>query len=294
MDGLLLVDKPAGWTSMQVDRKVKNLARMKRVGHLGTLDPIATGILPVFLGRATRLIPYFEDGEKEYEVGGMLGMTTDTWDSDGKIVSEDRPHVTREEVMDVLSSFRGELDQEPPPISAKLFKGERFYDIARSGRQVPKRVVSVHVYEIDLIHFSEEAGTFRLKVRCSKGTYTRSIVHGIGVRLGCGAVQAGLRRTRSGPFAAQEALAWSAIEDAAQKDSFSTLLIPMSSILSVPKVTMDPRGVYRLRHGQRVSIRPPVGVRSYDRIQIVSNEEELIAVGWYLPNQTVKPDRVLV
>ncbi len=205
MNGVLVVDKPAGWTSHDVVARVKGAIGARKVGHLGTLDPAATGVLPLVIDRATRFARWLSRGEKLYEGVMVLGVETDTYDSDGKVVAEKDPAgITPEEIERVLSAFRGPIKQVPPMYSAVKRSGTPLYRLARKGIVVEREPRDVVVYALDVLRVSMPRVWFR--VRCSAGTYVRSICHDAGEALGCGAVLGGLRRLENGVFRAGEAV----------------------------------------------------------------------------------------
>jgi len=205
MDGFLLVDKPSGITSYGVVDRLKKRFRPSRIGHGGSLDPLATGLLVVMLGRATRAASSLLGGDKEYWAEARLGIATDTQDVSGRTIRETDPYsVTRTGLGEALAAFRGEIEQVPPMFSALKSRGERLYDLARRGITVPRPARRVTVREIELVDFSPPA--VRLRVVCSKGTYIRTLVHDLGERLGVGACLSALRRTASSPYRIEDAL----------------------------------------------------------------------------------------
>ncbi len=204
MQGFLLIDKPEGITSFAAVRKVKWLCREKRVGHTGTLDPMATGVLPIFLGRATALSSILLESEKEYTATVRLGVTTDTCDITGTVLQEKSVSVTREELLRVLRSFKGEIMQTPPVYSALKKDGVRLYELARKGENVEIEPRRITVHTLELLEFDGES--FKIFVSCSKGTYIRSLCRDIGEALGCGAVMTGLRRNSTCGFSEEAAV----------------------------------------------------------------------------------------
>jgi tRNA pseudouridine55 synthase len=206
VDGVIVVDKPEGLTSHDVVNRVRRLANTRKVGHLGTLDPMATGVLPLVIGRATRLAQFFATSEKEYDARIRFGWATDTYDRVGTPISTPiEPAFSRAELDAALTPFRGTCMQTPPPFSAKKVDGIPAYRLARRKIAVELEPVEVHVYELELLEF--DGATARIRVRCSAGTYLRSIAHEVGQRLGCGAFLAALRRTSSGDFKGEQARA---------------------------------------------------------------------------------------
>ena len=195
-NGILIVDKPDGWTSQDVAAKLRGVFHEKRVGHGGTLDPMATGVLPIFIGRATRGVEFFESAEKEYIAGLRLGTVTNTQDTTGEILEEKPVAVTREDVEAALRRFTGELDQLPPMYSAIKINGQKLYELARKGKEVARTPRRITILELELL--GGEDSDYTIRVRCSKGTYVRTLCHDIGRALGCGACMSSLRRTKAG------------------------------------------------------------------------------------------------
>lgn len=203
-DGILIIDKPTGWTSMDVCAKLRGIFREKRIGHAGTLDPMATGVLPVFVGRATKAVQFAENGRKEYRAVLKLGTVTDTQDTTGAVLEAHPVTVGADEVRAALEHFTGELLQLPPMYSALKVNGQKLYDLARQGKTVERKPRAITVYELELLEQSAP-DEFALRVVCSKGTYIRTLCHDLGEYLGCGGCMAALRRTRSGSFSVENA-----------------------------------------------------------------------------------------
>ena len=204
-DGILIIDKPAGWTSMDVCAKLRGILREKRIGHAGTLDPMATGVLPVFVGRATKAVQFAENGRKEYRAVLKLGTVTDTQDTTGTVLEAHPVTVGADEVRAALEHFTGELLQLPPMYSALKVNGQKLYDLARQGKTVERKPRAITVYEMELLEQSAP-DEFTLRVVCSKGTYIRTLCHDLGQALGCGGCMAALRRTEASNFRIDEAV----------------------------------------------------------------------------------------
>ena len=204
MNGIVIIDKPQGWTSQDVTARLRRVFNTRRIGHGGTLDPIATGVLPVFVGRATRGVEFFEHAEKTYETVLQLGMTTDTEDTTGTVLEEREVNITREKLETVLESFRGEILQVPPMYSALKVNGQKLCDLARKGREVERKPRPITIHELTLLETGET--TLRLRVRCSKGTYIRTLCKDIGEALGCGGCMAELRRVTAGEYTIEESV----------------------------------------------------------------------------------------
>ena len=202
-NGIIIIDKPADWTSMDVCAKLRGILKTKKVGHAGTLDPMATGMLPVFVGQATRAVSFAESGEKEYIATLRLGLVTDTQDISGQVLEQRDAAVTAAEVAAVLPQLTGEILQLPPMYSAIKIGGRKLYDLARQGREVERTPRPVTIYELALLEQLSPVD-FRLRIRCSKGTYVRTLCHDLGQLLGCGGCMAALRRTMAAGYTLAE------------------------------------------------------------------------------------------
>ena len=279
MDGVLVVDKPERITSHDVVNRVRRLAGTRRVGHLGTLDPMATGVLPLLIGRATRLAQFFSTGEKKYDARIRFGWATDTYDRDGKAISDRvTPEFTREEIEGALAHFRGIFLQTPPPFSAKKVAGTPAYRLARKNIAVELRPVEVHVFALDLLEFGGD--TARVLVHCSAGTYLRSIAHEVGQKLGCGAYLEALRRTSSGDFTEDQARTLDQLATHATAGTFDQAIIPASRLLPhFPNATVDALTVTQIRQGKDFRLSPFVDRAGAKHVKAVSQEGDLIAIG---------------
>ena len=204
-NGIIIIDKPADWTSMDVCAKLRGILKTKKVGHAGTLDPMATGVLPVFVGQATRAVSFAEDGEKEYIAGLRLGRTTDTQDTSGETLDTHPVLTGREDLLHLLPRFTGEIQQVPPMYSAVKIGGQKLYQIARRGGEIERPARPVTVYELELLD-QTGPGDYTLRIRCSKGTYVRTLCHDIGQALGCGGCMSALRRTMAAGFTLADAV----------------------------------------------------------------------------------------
>lgn len=248
MNGILLIDKPAGWTSSDVVAKLRGILRERRIGHSGTLDPMATGLLVVFVGRATRAVEFAESQEKRYLAGLRTGLTTDTQDITGKPVGGLGLAVTAEELEAVLPRFRGEILQIPPMYSAIKVKGQKLYEIARRGGEVERKPRAVLISDLSVI--GREGEDFLLDVTCSKGTYIRTLCHDIGAALGCGACMSALRRIRAGCFSLETAHTLEEVQQAADAGRAESLLLPVDTLFSAaPVLTIQSDEERRVRVG---------------------------------------------
>ena len=251
-NALLVVDKPVGITSMEVVRRLKRASGQKRVGHGGTLDPIATGVVPVCFGQATRVMEYLIDGSKEYLGVVELGIETDTYDSMGKVASEGDPSsLTVETIEATLESFRGKIQQVPPMYSALKRKGKRLYDLARAGIKVDRPPRDVEIYRLDLLDWSPPLVT--LDVECSRGVYVRSLAHDLGRALGCGGHLKGLQRRRAGPFSIEQAMSLTDAEQLALEGSLQGRLHSPDVVLgSMRAAIVSKRTEEMLRQGRHL------------------------------------------
>ena len=250
MNGIVIVDKPEGWTSNDVVSKLKGVLHTRRVGHGGTLDPMATGVLPVFVGRATRAVEFFEHAEKTYETVLRLGITTDTEDITGTVLTQRDVSVTEEMVEAVLSQFRGDILQVPPMYSALKVNGQKLYDLARKGKEVERQPRPITIHELTLLGM--EADGVRLRVRCSKGTYIRTLCKDIGEALGCGGCMAQLRRVQAGEYTAEKAVPLAELIAAEDPEKY---LRPVDTMfVSYPAVTLTANQEKRCRCGNAFTV----------------------------------------
>jgi len=250
MDGIVIVDKPEGWTSQDVTAKLRGVFGTRRIGHGGTLDPMATGVLPVFVGRATRAVEFFEHAEKTYEAVLRLGIATDTEDITGTVLEEKEAAVSLEDVKAVLARFRGEIQQIPPMYSALKINGQKLCDLARKGKEVERKPRTITIYTLDLL--AMEGAEVKLRVHCSKGTYIRTLCKDIGEALGCGGCMAALRRVQAGAYTIGEATALADIVSAEEPAGY---LRPIDSLFTdYPAVTLTEKQTLRCRNGNSFSI----------------------------------------
>ena len=250
-NGILIVDKPAGWTSQDVAAKLRGVFHERRVGHGGTLDPMATGVLPVFIGRATRAAEFMESAEKEYVAGLRLGLVTNTQDTSGETLCEQPVSVTREQLEAVLRRFTGPIEQIPPMYSAVKIGGRKLYELARKGQEIERTPRAVTIHELELLDGG--GADWTLRVRCSKGTYVRTLCHDIGAALGCGGCMSSLRRTMAGRFPLDGALTMTQILDFAAQNDPQALLMPVDALFSQhPALIVTLQQAARVRNGAEV------------------------------------------
>mgnify|MGYP005859171359 CR=1 FL=1 len=285
MDGVIVVDKPAGWTSHDAVNRMRRLSGIRKVGHLGTLDPQATGVLPLILGRATRLAQFYLKNDKIYDAVVRFGYSTDTYDAQGVPTSPvTEPVLDAGELEIAVRGFLGIIQQVPPPISAKKIGGTPAYRLARKNLPVELKPVAVQVYSIELLECGGPEA--RLKVHCSAGTYLRSIAHDLGKILGCGAFLNSLRRLASGDFSIDQAHTIEELDGLAREGRLGEVLVPGNKLLpAFPAETVDAHTAGRIRQGRdfRVS---PFRIRAGTRyVKALTQDGDLVAIGEaVLPN----------
>lgn len=262
MNGIVIVDKPQDWTSQDVTARLRRVFQTRRIGHGGTLDPMATGVLPVFVGRATRGVEFFEHAEKVYETVLRLGLTTDTEDVTGTVLSQSEVNCTAVQVEAVLEQFRGEIMQIPPMYSALKINGQKLCDLARKGKEVERQPRPITIHELTFL--SMEGTDVRLRVRCSKGTYIRTLCKDIGEALGCGGCMAALRRTAAGSYTAEEAVPLETLLNCENPEVYLRNVDTMFSVY--PSVKLSEKQETRCRNGNAFTVKYPDGTyRAYSR-----------------------------
>ena len=262
MDGIVIVDKPQDWTSQDVTARLRRVFNTRRIGHGGTLDPMATGVLPVFVGRATRGVEFFEHAEKTYETVLRLGLTTDTEDITGTMLTEAPVSVIDEQVEAALAAFRGQIMQIPPMYSALKVNGQKLCDLARKGKTVERQPRPITIHELELLERGEN--TLRLRVRCSKGTYIRTLCKDIGEALGCGGCMESLRRVSAGEYTIAEAVPLQELLDTVEPETYLRGVDTM--FRNYPAVTLTANQEKRCRNGNTFSVKLPEGTyRAYSQ-----------------------------
>jgi tRNA pseudouridine55 synthase len=251
MDGILVIDKPAGWTSHDVVARVRRLTRARRVGHTGTLDPLATGVLVICIGRATRVVEYMVGHDKRYRATIRLGVETDTYDVEGRVTAQHPVGVSEVSLRSTLQGLTGDIRQVPPMYSALKRDGKKLVDLARRGVEVEREPRRVTVYAIDVLSFDPPDAT--IDVHCSAGTYIRSLAHDAGRALGCGAILSALTRTAAGDFTLEQAVSLERFEAAVEEGSWPSFLRPLDAGLAAfPAVTLGEEDARRARHGMSI------------------------------------------
>ena len=269
MNGIVIVDKPAGWTSQDVTARLRRVFGTRRIGHGGTLDPMATGVLPVFVGRATRAVEFFEHARKGYEAVLRLGITTDTEDITGTVLETREVSVSHQEFLDILPKFRGKIQQIPPMYSALKVDGRKLCDLARAGKEVARQSREIEILELECLEFSGD--TARLSVLCSKGTYIRTLCRDIGEALGCGGCMAALRRTAAGAYTLADAVPLQELLDTAEPEKY--LRSVDSLFREHPAVTLTAKQEIRCRNGNAFSVKLPDGT-----FRVYSQNGEFLAL----------------
>jgi tRNA pseudouridine55 synthase len=307
LDGALVINKPKGKTSHDVVDAVRHLAGFRQIGHLGTLDPLATGVLVLLLGRATRLVQFYAGRRKRYEAGFRFGFATDTYDSDGQAQGADSAPVLDAAVLEKLAAERvGRFEQMPPSFSAKKIHGRPAYELARRNQAVQLKLVKVELFEYRLTGI--EGSVARFVIECSSGTYIRSLAHEMGQRLGCGAHLAEIARTAVGEFSLEQAITLEELAEAKRAGKFEGCMIPLENLLpNFPRVNVLPVIEKRVRHGSKFNISlaqlqpgraetPPGATSQLDggepkppRLRVYSQQEKLIAIAEAVVPRTYQP-----
>lgn len=302
LSGVLNINKPGGMTSHDVVDVVRRLLKIRRVGHTGTLDPRATGVLPLCIGRATRIAQFLTQANKEYLITMRLGITTDTLDADGKVLFQaDHTAVDPDELRDVLQRFVGEIQQIPPLFSAKKHRGERLYRLARRGETVERQPVAVRIHELTLLEI--DLPFVRFRVSCSKGTYARTLCDDIGRVLGCGAHLYALSRVRSGRFSIEDALTLQQLEQIVSDGRIRDVLIPIGEALGhLPVVRVHPESSRGVVQGSEMPASTllsfPVEVEKGDLVRVLGYRRQLLSLAETTVDgrefSTVDPRRIVL
>ena len=291
INGVLVVDKAAGWTSHDVVARTRRLVGERSIGHLGTLDPMATGVLPLVLGRMTRLCQFYNSSEKSYEGSIRLGIATDTYDADGEpAVVPQEVHVSLEEIRQAVAALTGHIQQIPPPFSAKKIQGVPAYKLARRKQEVELQPVAVEIKEFVVSTLEGEVADFRCRV--SSGTYVRGLAHELGQRLGCGAHLVSLRRTASAEFTIEHSHTIEQIAEAAAQSKLDELLIhPRRVLPEIPCVTATEADVAKIRNGRTVNL-PEMSRSRW--VKVFAGQTELVCLASRVAGTLFHPKVVLI
>jgi tRNA pseudouridine55 synthase len=310
MDGILIVDKPEGLTSHDVVARLRRILKTKRIGHTGTLDPFATGVLVMLVGKATRLAQFLDKDKKEYEATIRFGFETDTGDKTGSPkfkVQSSKFKVQSNEIESVLAMFRGEIEQTPPMFSAKKVAGKKLYELARKGIEIERKPVKVTIYEIELIEnqkpktedlqkddFGLWTLDFGLKVSCSAGTYVRTLAEDIGRKLEIGAHLSALRRTGAGIFDLSQAVTIEELEKIVSADKLGEVLISMSDALAhLPKIILDKTEITNTQNGKKLKFED-AEFEDNQAIRLLDEAENLVAIGFYVEERKCIQPRIVM
>lgn len=311
MDGILIVDKPAGYTSHDVVARLRGILKTKRIGHTGTLDPFATGVLVMLVGKATRLAQFLDKDAKEYEAVVRFGFETDTGDRTGELrmTNDELRDFSDDELENALAGFRGEIEQTPPMFSAKKIDGVKLYELARKGVEIERKAVKVTIYNLEAVqppripNSTEENLEARqpktkdqiVRVSCSAGTYIRTLAEDIGGKLGTGAHLAELRRTKAGKFRLSEAVTIETLETLVAENRLNEVLISMNRAVShLPQIVLSEREIEDTKHGKRRQFENDDYADS-QAMRMIDAAENLIAVGVYQAKEkSIQPKLVLI
>ncbi|MFI0474219.1 tRNA pseudouridine(55) synthase TruB [Halomonas sp. HMF6819] len=291
VNGVMLLDKPKGLSSNHALQRVRRLFEAQKAGHTGTLDPMATGLLPICLGEATKFSAHLLEADKMYRTRVELGVITDTGDAEGEVLERRAvPTLTEHDIEAAIARFRGEIDQVPPMYSALKHQGKKLYELAREGKEIERKARRVCIHEARLIGF--EGATFELEVSVSKGTYIRTLAEDIGAVLGCGAHISALRRLKTGPFDSEAMWTLEEIEALADQPTREATLMPVDVLVDhLPALTVDDTGHQRLSHGQPAAIdATALGLENLARLYYA---DAFIGLGVVKGPQEVAPKRLL-
>lgn len=269
ISGILIMNKPRDFTSFDVIAKLRGILKIRRLGHTGTLDPMAEGVLPVLVGSATKACDILPNETKAYRAGFRLGVVTDTQDSTGTVLSTAEVHITQAMLEAVLPQFVGEIQQVPPMYSAVQINGKRLYDLAREGKTVERPARDVTVYDITLASYDEAAGEGVVEITCGKGTYVRTILHDMGAKLGCGACMTSLTRTMASGFSLADAVTFADVEQIMAEGRLAEVLQPTQSLFAdLPKLTLSEGQAKLYRNGVKLSLDRLGGISAADRYTV--------------------------
>ena len=292
--GVFLLDKPQGMSSNDIMQKVKRIFQANKAGHTGALDPLATGMLPICLGEATKFSQFLLDADKRYLVTAKLGERTDTSDAEGQIVETREVKVKTPEILTALEQFRGDILQVPTMFSALKHNGKPLYEYARQGITVEREARPITIFELNFIEYN--APYLTLEVHCSKGTYIRTLVDDLGEALGCGAHVTMLRRTAVADYPTEKMLDWNALQSLAAQQDLSlldALLLPMdTAVAKLPTLTLDESQTQGIGFGQRVKFDNPNSLQG--QVRLFSNENRFLGVAVIDENNVIRPQRLVV
>lgn len=278
--GVLCIDKPQAFTSFDIIAKLRGILHIRRLGHAGTLDPMATGVLPVLVGRSTRACDILPDQDKAYSASFQFGLTSDTQDIWGNVKGKQGlPRISHKQIEQVLPRFRGTIQQLPPMYSAVQVGGQRLYDLARQGIEVERQPRNVEVRQLELVSFSEETQSGVLEIACSKGTYIRTICHDIGAALGCGAVVTALRRTKAAGFSLKDCLTLEQLQKASAEGNVESLLFPVGKAFeSLPALWLDSFRTRLFLNGVPLDLKKLRCPKTEGDVRVMSSDKTFLGV----------------
>lgn len=285
-NGIIVINKPKGYTSHDVVGKTRKILNMRKVGHTGTLDPEATGVLPVCLGKGTKVSDMLVSSDKEYVAEVKLGVKTDTQDIFGTVTdTSDASYITIDHIKEAIAHFTGEIFQIPPMYSAIKINGRKMYDLARQGIEVERKERKITIYSIELLDYKDDV--FRIKVNCSKGTYIRTLCHDMGEFLKCGACMQSLNRTKTSVFSIEDAITLDKLEECAIQGNVQSLIMPIDRLFSqYPEFRADEAAEKKLLNGAKVGVRIPEGM-----YRVYNSKGEFIALG-RVENKGLKTEKL--
>ena len=294
VDGVFLLDKPRGMSSNDIMQKIKRLFQANKAGHTGALDPLATGMLPICLGEATKFSQFLLDADKRYLVTAKLGERTDTSDAEGQVVETREVHIETQQILTALEQFRGDILQVPTMFSALKYNGKPLYEYARQGIMVEREARPITIFELNFIEYN--APYLTLEVHCSKGTYIRTLVDDLGEVLGCGAHVTMLRRTSVADYPTEKMLDWHALQSLAEQQDLAlldALLLPMdTTVAKLPALTLDENQTQGIGFGQRIKFDNPN--RLQEQVRLFSHENHFLGVAVIDENNVIRPQRLVV
>ncbi len=255
INGIICIDKPDGFTSFDVIAKMRGILKMKKLGHSGTLDPMATGVLPVFAGNAAKAVSIIPQTEKSYKADFSLGIVTDTYDITGRITEQNDFDISEAQVIDALNNYRGKITQLPPMYSAVSVDGKRLYDLARKGVEVERPVREVEISRLELLRFDERTGRGTIEMTCSKGTYVRTVIHDMGQALGCGGVMTALVRTASNGFTLKNCVTLERLETLRDQNRLYEAVIPVERLFeNLPQIRLSEKKTSMYKNGVKLRL----------------------------------------
>lgn len=286
MNGFIYVDKPEGITSFVASAKVRRLFGIKKAGHTGTLDPMATGVLPIAIGHATRFIELIPSHDKAYRAKFILGKTTDTLDITGNVTGEYEVRCTKEDVINALADFRGEIEQIPPMYSAIKKDGVRLYDLARQGIEIERESRKVTVYSLELVSYCEDTAEYEIDCECSSGTYIRTLIADIGEKLGCGGTMTALRRTKANGVTIDKCYTFEALEKLSQEGNIESAVNSVDSLVVYDKIKVSSPQAKRFSNGGELDCNRFGGKKEPGLYRVYSQEDEFLGIGEIDENKT--------